>query len=188
MDSEANIVDWEALVGVGRVARAQGRHGEVAVDPWCSSPERFTGLTRIYVEGPLESTKDSEPVGLVVESVRLHKGRPVVKFAGVCDIGEAQKLKGRELRVPESALESLPEGSFYQFQIRGLTVIDRAQGEIGVVEGVLETGGTDLMVVRGKRGEETLVPLCAEIVKNIDPVRGSVEIDAPEGLVSLNAN
>jgi 16S rRNA processing protein RimM len=97
-------------------------------------------------------------------------------------------LKGRELRIPESELESLPEGSFYQFQIRGLTVRDRAQGEIGVVESVLETGGTDVMVVRGKRGEETLVPLCGEIVKNIDPVRGSVDIDAPEGLVSLNAN
>jgi len=187
MGRDTETIDWEALVGVGRVARAQGRHGEVAVDPW-TSPERLTGLTRIYVEGPLETMKDSEPVGLVVETVRIHKGRPVVKFAGISDIGEAERLRGRELRVPEGELESLPEGSFYQFQIRGLTVRDRAQGEIGVVESVLETGGTDVMVVRGKRGEETLVPLCDEIVKNIDPVRGSVDIDAPEGLVSLNAN
>jgi 16S rRNA processing protein RimM len=186
MGHDTEPIEWETLVGVGRVARAQGRRGEVAVDPW-TSPERFTGLARIYAEGPLEM-KDAGPVGLVVESVRIHKGRPVVKFAGISDIGEAEALRGRELRIPESELESLPEGSFYQFQIRGLTVRDRAQGEIGVVESVLETGGTDVMVVRGKRGEETLVPLCGEIVKNIDPVRGSVEIDAPEGLVSLNAN
>ena len=183
MGRDKGTTEWEALVGVGRVARAQGRHGEVAVDPWTSAPERFSRLTRIYLDGG-----DSEPVGLDVESVRIHKGRPVVKFAGISDIGEAQRLKGCELRIPESELESLPEGSFYQFQIRGLTVRDRAQGEIGVVESVLETGGTDVMVVRGKRGEETLVPLCGEIVKNIDPVRGSVDIDAPEGLVSLNAN
>jgi 16S rRNA processing protein RimM len=188
MDRDRETVEWEALVGVGRVARTQGRHGEVAIDPWTSAPERFAGIPRVYVEGPLEMGKDSGPVRLVVESVRIHKGRPVVKFAGVSDIGGAQRLKGRELRIPESELESLPEGSFYQFQIRGLMVRDRAQGEIGVVESVLETGGTDLMVVRGKHGEETLVPLCGEIVKNIDPVRGSVEIDAPEGLVSLNAN
>jgi 16S rRNA processing protein RimM len=186
MDREPDTVEWEALVGVGRVARAQGRHGEVAIDPW-TSPERFAGLTRIYVGG-LRDENDSEPVALAVESLRIHKGRPVVKFAGISDIGEAERLKGLELRILESELESLPEGSFYQFQIRGLTVTDRARGEIGVVESVLETGGTDLMVVRGKQGEETLVPLCGEIVKNIDPVRGSVDIDAPEGLVSLNAN
>jgi len=183
MGNDTEPVEWEALVAVGRVARAQGRRGEVAVDPWTSVPERFTGLSRIYVDGG-----DSEPVALVVESVRIHKGRPVVKFSGVSEISEAETLRGRELRIPESELESLPEGSFYRFQIRGFTVKDRTQGEIGVIENVLETGGTDLLVVRGKSGEETLVPLCGEIVKNIDPVRRSVDIDAPEGLVSLNAN
>lgn len=183
MGRDGEPVKWEALVAVGRVARAQGRRGEVAVDPLTSAPEQFTGLSRIYVEGG-----DSQPVAFLVESVRIHKGRPVVKFSGISDIGEAETLRGRELRVPESELESLPEGSFYQFQIRGLTVKDRTRGEIGVIETVLETGGTDLLVVRGKNGEETLVPLCGEIVKNIDPARGSVDIDAPEGLVSLNAN
>ena len=183
MSHDSKPVEWEALVAVGRVARAQGRRGEVAVDPWTSAPERFIGLSRIYVDGG-----DSEPVALVVESVRIHKGRPVVKFNGISEISEAETLRGRELRIPESELESLPEGSFYRFQIRGFTVKDRTQGEIGVIENVLETGGTDLLVVRGKSGEETLVPLCGEIVKNIDPVGGSVDIDAPEGLVSLNAN
>ncbi len=184
MPVESERVEWEALVAVGRVAKAQGRGGEVAVDPWTSAPERFARLSRIYVEG----CNHSQPSALKVESVRVHKGRPVLKFAGISDMGEAEALRGRELRVPESELESLPEGSFYQFQIRGLTVTDRKGGEIGVVENVLETGGTDLLVVRGKAGEETLVPLCVEIVKNIDPVAGNVEIDAPEGLVSLNEN
>jgi len=183
MGRDTEPVEWKALVAVGRVARAQGRRGEVAVESWTSAPERFTGLSRIYIEGD-----GPEPVGLVVESVRIHKGRPVVKFSGISDISEAETLRGRELRIPENELESLPEGSFYQFQIRGLTVNDRTQGEIGIVENVLETGGIDLLVVRGRSGEETLVPFCGEIVKNIDPVRGSVDIDAPEGLVSLNAN
>ena len=161
-------IEWEALV---------------AVDSWTSAPERFAALSKIYLAG-----EGSKPSFLEVERVRLHKGRPVVKFFGVSDISAAEALAGRELRVPESELESLPEGRFYQFQVRGLTVKDRVRGEIGVVESVLETGGTDLLVVRGKDGEETLVPLCDEIVKNINPAEGSVDIDAPEGLVSLNAN
>ena len=175
--------EWDSLVALGRVARAQGRQGEVAVDPSAASPERISRLSRVYVLGP-----GSEPEALSVEGARIHKGRPVLKFSGISDISAAEALAGRELRIPESDLEPLPEGSFYHHQIRGLTVKDRTRGEIGIVEDVLQTGGTDVLVVRGRRGEETLVPLCSEIVKNIDPLEGSVEIDAPEGLVSLNAN
>jgi 16S rRNA processing protein RimM len=168
---------------VGRIARAQGRHGEVAVEPWTSAPERITRLSRVYLKGEGELASC-----LTIESARIHKGRPVLKFSGIAAIREAESLRGRELRILESDLERLPEGTYYQYQIRGLTVKDSVRGEIGVVENVLETGGTDLLVVRGGDGEETLVPLCREIVKNIDPARGSVDIEAPEGLVSLNAN
>jgi 16S rRNA processing protein RimM len=181
-DRNESAADWEAFVAVGRVARAMGRHGEIAVDPWVAA-ERFERLSRVYALGP-----DSAPLALAVESVRIHQGRPVVKLSGVSDISGAEWLRGRELRIPEADLEPLPQGTYYQFEIRGLLVKDRTRGEIGIVENVLETGGTDLLVVRGRRGEETLVPLCDEIVKNIDPARGSVDIDAPEGLVSLNAN
>jgi 16S rRNA processing protein RimM len=183
MENIAEPLEWDGLVALGRVARAQGRHGEVAVDSWTGSPERFTRLSRVYVEG-----RASEPLALRVESARIHKGRPVLKFSGISDISAAEALSGCELRIPESELEPLPEGSFYQYRIRGFLVRDRTRGEIGVVENVLETGGTDVLVVRGRKGEETLVPLCGEIVKNIDPLGESVDIDAPEGLVSLNAN
>jgi 16S rRNA processing protein RimM len=179
MDRNKEPLDWEALIALGRVVRAQGRHGEVAVEAWTSSPEEVTALTRVFVENEGE---------LAVESGRVHKGRPVLKFAGISSIDEAERLRGRELRIPEGELKPLPEGSFYQFQIRGLVVKDRLRGEIGVVENVVETGGTDLLVVRGSGGEETLVPLCRDIVKSIDPEQGKVDIDAPEGLVSLNAN
>jgi 16S rRNA processing protein RimM len=183
MGEGSEQVEWDAMVAVGRVARAQGRSGEVAVDPWTSAPDRIAGLSRIYLPGD-----DSKPRAVKIESARIHKRRPVLKLEGISDIGAASALAGRELRVPEGELEALPEGSFYQFQVRGLAVKDRVRGEIGIVENVMETGGTDLLVVRGKDGEETLVPLCVEIVKNIDPVGGSVDIDAPEGLVSLNAD
>jgi 16S rRNA processing protein RimM len=183
MEPVTKPLEWGALVALGRVARPQGRQGEVAVDPWTGTPERITRLSKVYIEGC-----GPEPLALRVESSRIHKGRPVLKLSGISDIGEAERLTGCEIRIPESELETLPEGNFYQYRIRGFTVRDRTRGEIGVVENVLETGGTDLLVVRGRRGEETLVPLCGEIVKNIDPLEASIDIDAPEGLVSLNAN
>jgi 16S rRNA processing protein RimM len=175
--------DFRRLVAVGRVVKTQGRQGEVAVDPLTGEAERFSALERVFVAGP-----DSEAIALRIDSVRLHKGRPVLRLSGVTDIGAAKDLCGKEIRIPEDEVGPLPEGSFYHFQIVGLAVVDRKGGDLGVVERILETGGTDVLVVRSAEGEETLVPLCEEIVRNVDPAEGRIEIEAPEGLVSLNAD
>ena len=174
---------WTDLVSIGRVAKAQGRHGEVAIQPFTDNPARFEALERVYFE---EGDGAAAPRG--VDAVRLHKGRPVLKLNGVADIGAAEALAGKEIRVPESELEPLPEDSVYHFQIVGLKVLDRERGAVGIVEEVLSTGGTDVLVVRDDEGKEALIPLCREICRNIDPKAGAIELDAPEGLLELNAD
>jgi 16S rRNA processing protein RimM len=153
------------------------------VNPLTDFPERFTGLRRVFVQGA-----GGEPVPLDVEAARVHKARPVVKLAGISNISEAQALAGKEMRLPPSELVELPEGSFYHFEISGLRVIDRNQGFIGTAETVLKTGGTDVLVVRSSDGGELLLPFCSEICRRIDPDAGCIEVDAPEGLIEVNAN
>jgi 16S rRNA processing protein RimM len=172
------------LVAVGRVAKTHGRNGEVAVDPLTDFPDRFFDLSRVFVK----RAGDESPVACQIETARMHKGRPLVKLSGVSSIDDAEALRGREFLIPESELLPLPEDSFYHFQLEGLLVVDRTAGAVGVAERVLETGGTDVLVVRSADGEETLVPLCRDIVKNVDQEKGRIDIEAPEGLVSLNAN
>lgn len=179
---EAELLEWADLVAIGVVAKSQGRKGEVAVNPLTDFPERFIGLRRVLMEGA-----GGEPVPFDVEAARMHKGRPVVKFVGVSNISEAQALAGKEMRIPTSELTALPEGSFYHFEISGLRVIDRKRGFIGTAEEMLTTGGTDVLVVRSSDGEELLLPFCAEICRSIDPVDGCIEVDAPEGLIEVNA-
>lgn len=177
---------WESLVAIGRVARPQGRRGEVAVDSLSDFPERFLELERVFVEGD-----SGEPEPLEIEAVREQGGRPILKFRGIEGISEAGSLAGRELRLPVDELRPLPAGSFYHFQLRGLSVWavrDRGNEAIGSVESVWRTGGTDLLVVRGRDGREILIPLCADICRKIDLERGRIEIDPPEGLLTLNAN
>lgn len=178
------VPNWQEMVAIGRVARAQGRKGEVAVNPLTDFPERFRKLGRVF-------TDDGEGRVLVlpVEWVREQGGRPIVKFEGVSEIGDAERLSGRELRILESELEPLPEGSHYHFRVLGCAVWDRRQGYLGVVEDIMRTGGTDLLVVRdraGERGGELLIPLCEEICKLVDTQRSRVEVEVPEGLVALN--
>ncbi len=180
---EDELLEWAELVAIGVIAKSQGREGEVAVNPLTDFPERFIDLSRVFIEGA-----GGEPLPFTVEAARLHKDRPVVKLAGVSSISEAQALAGKELRIPTSELISLPDESFYHFEISGLRVIDQNHGFIGTAEEVLATGGTDVLVVRSSDGEELLLPFCSEICRRIDLDSGCIEVDAPEGLIEVNAN
>jgi 16S rRNA processing protein RimM len=174
------VPSWQEMVAIGRVARTQGRKGEVAVSPLTDFPERFRKLARVFADDG-----QGRVVTMPVEWVREQGGRPIVKVAGVSRIEEAEKLSGRELRIPESELEPLPEGSHYHFRVRGCAVWDRSRGYLGVVEDILRTGGTDLLVVR-ERGGELLIPFCEDICKLVDTEGSRLEVDLPEGLVALN--
>lgn len=180
--AENELREWSDLIAIGVVARSQGRNGEMAVNPLTDFPERFVDLARVYVE------VGGEAVPREVESARIHKGRPVVKLAGVASIDDAQAFSGKELRIPASEVVSLPDGSFYHFELMGLQVIDRSLGVLGIAERVLATGGTDVLVVSAPNGEELMLPFCAAICRRIDPAAGCIEVEAPEGLIGLNAN
>jgi 16S rRNA processing protein RimM len=180
MDASSN---WHELVAVGHLARPQGRRGEVAVEPLTDFPERFEDLDRVFIEGD-----QGRVIALRLEWVRQHGGRPILKFDGISGIGEAERLAGREIRIPESELVRLPEGSYFHFRVIGCGVWDHRSGYLGVVEEVLVTGGTDVLVVKNAAREECLIPLCEEICRLIDINKGRIEIEAPEGLVGLNAH
>jgi len=183
VETVAEFLDWADLVALGEIAKAQGRHGEVILNRTSDRPECFSGLSRVFVEGA-----DGRPEAVEVESARIHKGRPVVKLAGISSIGDAAALVGKELRIPESELDPLPDGAIYHFDLIGTTVEDRERGVIGVVEKVISTGGTDVLVVRSDDESELLLPLCDEICRRIDRDARRIEINAPEGLIGLNAH
>ena len=173
---------WKNLVAIGKVARSQGRRGEVVVDPLTDFPERFYDLERVFIEGA-----EQEPVALRLEWVREQGGRPVLKFQEVEDISAAAELAGQEIRIPESELVRLPAGSLFHFDLRECEVWDRSEGFLGVVEDVMVTGGSDVLVVRDPSGQERLIPICREICRRIEPDIKRIEIQAPQGLLEINA-
>ena len=176
--------NWSEMVTIGRITKAQGRLGEVAVTPMTDVPDGFGRHGRVFLRG-----EGGTPAPFEVERVRQHKGRPVLKLAGVESIGEAEQLAGQELRVLAEELERLPEDGIYHFELLGCEVWDERGGRLGVVRRVVQTGGTDLLeVLDEKAGWERLVPLCREICLGIDTGRRRIQVRAPEGLLELNAD
>jgi 16S rRNA processing protein RimM len=167
------------LVLVGRVVKPQGRRGEIAVEPFSDRADRFPKLARAFVAGAAGEAREVR-----VEGCYPHKGRYVLKLAGVDSIDAAETLRDAELRIEESELAALPAGSYYYHQLAGLLVEDEQGRAIGRVEQVMETGAeTRVLVVRGADGE-TLLPFAHAFVRSIDVAGGRIVAARPEYVVA----
>lgn len=170
---------WDDMVIVGRIARPQGNRGEVIIDADTDFPdERFAAGAAVLVR------RDGDPETLTVAEFRMHAGRPVVRFDGAASIDDAERLRGLEMRVPESALGALPEGMWYHHELLGCRVKTKDGKDVGTVVAIQGPTERSLLEIDGPAGR-ALVPLVAEFCR-VDRAAKVVEIDPPEGLLEVN--
>ena len=172
---------WAILA---RLARPQGRIGEILADILTDFPERFAERKRLFL---VSSETSPEPVREVtLERHWLHKGRIVLKFAGVDSISDADALRGLLVAVLASERAKLTDGSVYIGDLIGCEVVDlNAAKPVGVVAGVDREAG--LLQVKTPGGEEALVPFAKEYLVRMDVAGKRIEMRLPEGLLDINA-
>jgi len=164
---------------VGRIARAHGLGGEVAVEVRTdAAEERFTVGAGIETDPP-------ERGPLVVTRVRWHSGRLLVTFDGVADRSAADELRGVLLVADSSSSPPTDPEEFWDHDLDGLEVRSVDGEVIGVIAEVLHPPGSDLLVVRRPEGTEVLVPFVRDIVPVVDVAAGRIVVDLPEGLLDL---
>jgi 16S rRNA processing protein RimM len=118
-----------------------------------------------------------------VESVWWHQDRLVFKFHGIDSISEAEPLAGAEVRIPAGERWALEPGEYYESDLIGCEVIDRASGNpLGRVVEWQDSGGPGLLVLEGG----LLVPFARAICVEIDTRARRILVDLPEGLKELN--
>jgi 16S rRNA processing protein RimM len=157
----------ERLV-VGRIGRAHGLRGEVAVRFTSNRPERAAPGAVLYV-GERE---------LVIATSRPHQDRVLVHFEGIEDRTAAEALQGLELSaLPLGDEVQLDDDELWVHEVVGAEVQDRAGTSVGRVVAVEANPAHDLLVLDGG----TLVPMVF-VVEQRD---GVVVIDPPEGLFDL---
>ena len=149
----------EPTVAVGRVARAHGVQGEVAVLVLSEVEDRFAPGGTLWLE---------DGRTLTVESSRPHRGRLLVRFREVRDREQAEGLQRALLVVPESSSPSLPEGSWWDHQIEGCAVETDRGRALGTVREVIHTAANDVWSVVDGEGRETLVPVLIDVLDSVD--------------------
>jgi 16S rRNA processing protein RimM len=167
---------------VGRVVRAHGITGEVVVEIRTDDPDaRFAPGSSLRGR----SSRGGPDSRYVVESVRDHGGRLLVRLDGVADRSAAESLRGTVFLVDSVDLPAIEDpDEFYDHQLEGLRVVTATGAVIGFVAEVLHTAAGELLSVRTEEGE-VLVPFVSAIVTSVSLADRAIEIDPPEGLLEL---
>jgi len=149
----------EPTVVVGRITRAHGVTGEVAVLVISEVPGRFADGATVWLE---------DGRTLTIESSRPYKDRLLVRFRGVEDRARAQALQRAVLVVPESSSPELPDGSWWDHRIVGCTLETDTGRVLGTVRDVIHTGANDVWSAVDDEGVETLVPVLKDVILSVD--------------------
>lgn len=170
---------------IGRIAKAHGITGEVVVDVRTDDPEaRFVAGKPLR----LKRSRGAGETEVMIESVRPHGGRLLVRLAGVTDRDGADALRGGLFMVDSAELPPIEDpDEFYDHQLEGLVVRTADGHQVGTVAEVLHTAAGELISVRTDADDEILVPFVSAIVTSVSLADGVIEIDPPEGLLDLDS-
>ena len=184
----AALNDTQEWVTLARVVRPQGRKGELLADLLTDFPERFAERRRLF----LRASRTAVPRQVMLEQHWLHKGRLVLKFAGVDSIEQVDALRGNEVLIPRGERAPLDEDSVYIGDLAGCELYDRAsQVTVGRILDVdRESSNMPLIVLKPAAhlsGGELLIPFAKAYLPKIDLGARRMEMTLPEGLLTLNA-
>jgi 16S rRNA processing protein RimM len=169
-------------VTVALLGKTRGNRGELTALALSSKPERYEKLREVYLFGGEPAGGSACPAKLEVESSWFHDSTLILKFRGVDSISDAERLSGCEVRVPIAERAPLEEGEFFESDLIGCDVVERATGQfLGRVSAWQDAGGAGLLVVG-----ELLIPFARAICVEIDPAARRIAVELPEGLKDLN--
>lgn len=163
-------------VRIGKVGRAHGLKGDVAIDLRTDEPgRRFTPGAKLALG---EGGKSVE-----VGSTKWHKGRLIVTFVGYPDRTAVEGITGQWLsvKVPADEMPSEPE-EYFDRQLVGLSVLDHTGRTVGTITEVQHMPAQDMLHI-DVNGEIRLVPFVSALVPSVDLAAGNVTLADVKGLL-----
>ncbi|UCD89710.1 MAG: 16S rRNA processing protein RimM [Desulfobacterales bacterium] len=173
-------MEKKGFLAVGKIVGAHGVKGNLKVHSYAESLSIFEQGSSILVA----SAKGFEKL-LTIRWVKPHGRVVLFSLKGIENRHLAETLIGSELYVKRDSLPKLEDGSYYWFDIIGLSVFTNNDTYIGRVESIIDTGSNDVYVVKDiqKDGDnEILIPAIESVVLTIDLNQKKMIVDLPEGL------
>jgi 16S rRNA processing protein RimM len=155
---------------VGKLRRAHGVRGEIAMEVYTHFPELMAPGQVVYIG------ESHHPH--TIEKTRWKNALMLLKFAGIDDRTLVSTLTNALVFIQASVLPPLADDTFYYHELIGLGVVTDSGEHLGTVEEILETGANDVLIIQDDQGKERLLPAIDSVVLEID-------LDGGEMVVAL---
>ena len=171
---------------VARIGKPHALRGEVTVQLHTDDPE-----SRLVPGAVFETRAEpgsGVPRRLTLATTRVHRGIWLLGFEEIPDRTGAESLRGTRLVL--SAEEPDPtadDEGWYEADLVGLTAVAPDGTTVGEVVALELGAAQDRLRLRRPDGSEALVPFVEVLVPEVDPEAGRLVVDAPPGLLDIDA-
>ena len=163
------------LLAIGKLLHPHGVHGEMLMEVYTDFPERLVPGIDLYLDGG---------VSLHLTRRRSHNAGLLLTFEGYTTPEAVGQFRNRLLYVRMDNLPTLAEGEYYHHQLLQLRVTSDTGQPIGVVSEIIETGASDVLVVRPQFGPDVLIPIVDSFVQDINLSSGEITVHLIPGMLS----
>ena len=163
-------------LAIGLLRRPHGVRGEIMLEIKTDFPERIKPGEEFYV--------GKEHAPLTIATRRQHNKGLLLSFEGINDRDAIGRLRNHSIYVNLNDWEPLPEGSYYDFELIGLQVVEKETEEIlGELKQIIKTGANDVYLVKSESGREILLPAIPEVILDVELANCQMNVYLLPGLV-----
>ncbi len=167
-------MEW---IKIGALIKPFGLKGEMKVFSMTDFSEiRFRKGNTIYLE------IDNEMTAFKIASFKVHKNQPIISFEKHLDINLIEKYSKKELFIKKEDLHHLNKDEYYVFELKGLTVVDQNNTNIGTVIDVEPTGAHSILRIK-TADKDVLIPYVPSFIKDVNLNENKIIVNVIEGLL-----
>jgi 16S rRNA processing protein RimM len=154
---------------IGEITAPFGVQGEVKIRLLVDSIDVLTQLPMVYLQSSLGQTAETR-----ILKARFHQENMIVaRVAAIADCNAAEGWRQAKIMANRSDMPVLPEDSYYEWELHGMTVVTESGKPMGVIEKIHRYPANDVYET-----DVAMIPAVGAFVKSIDVVeRRMVVID-----------
>ena len=115
---------------IGQIVNTSGLKGIVKANLFMDDITRIEDFKKVLIE---ENKKLEE---YEIEEVKYHKNQALIKFKGIDDIDNAERLRNCLIKIRREDEEELPEDTYYIVDLIGLEVFSDEDEKLGTLKDV----------------------------------------------------
>ena len=165
---------------IGKITSLHGLKGNIKIHSYAESIDVFKPKDLLLVQNT-----DGLEQSYTIQWAKSHQRSVLLSLEGVDSRSAAEALIDSRIYIEKRLLSEPDDGSYYWFDIIGLSVYTIDKQYIGKVDSIIPTGASDVYVVTNpdiNKKNEVLIPAVDTVVLDIDLNKKKMTIDLPEGL------